>query len=190
MEVSEAEEIIVSGHESAHAVAAVKLGLSFCYVTLDDANIGSHVGGLDNLPRPIGFYRGGCCGPNPPMCERCRREKKRAESHIVVLICGSLGAAEFHRLMASPENLGVDFARYSAIGFGNSGDKDIVERFCRTAFGDQTYACVNVRIKTMLERAEELLRQEVETTVTAVAKALRTRRRLTETEVKEIMRKS
>jgi hypothetical protein len=57
MEASGTKEIIISAHESAHAVASVRLGLSFEYVTLDDPNIGPHVQHFENLPRPIVFYR-------------------------------------------------------------------------------------------------------------------------------------
>ena len=171
VKVSDAKEIVISAHESAHAVASVRLGLPFHYVTLDDAN-GPHVEHFENLPRPIGFYRGGlCCGPNQPMCERCRTEEKRAESYILMAMCGSLGAAS---------------TGCNAFGFGHEADKAYVIRFCETAFGDQTNACVDARMETMLQRAHQLMLPESKT-VTAVSKALRTQRRLTETEVKEIM---
>jgi hypothetical protein len=53
MRESAAREIVISAHESAHAVAAVRLGLGFEYLTLDDANIGPHVQSVDNIPRQI-----------------------------------------------------------------------------------------------------------------------------------------
>jgi hypothetical protein len=59
MEAARAREIVVSAHEAAHAVASVRLGLRFEYVTLDDAEIGPHVQNVENLSRPIVFYRGG-----------------------------------------------------------------------------------------------------------------------------------
>ena len=175
-EVSAAKEIVISAHESAHAVAAVRLGLHFEYVTLgSNAEIYSHLQPVDNQPRPIGFYTGGsCCGQKQPMCERCRAEENRAESWILMSMCGSLGA----------NSTGCD-----AFGYGLGADKMYVEDFCRTAFGDQTYVEINARIKRMLRKANELMLPENET-VTAVSRALRTRRRLTEAEVKDIMQES
>ncbi|MGH8773519.1 MAG: hypothetical protein ACREV2_20440, partial [Burkholderiales bacterium] len=95
MDATNAKEIVVSAHEASHAVASVRLGLRFAYVTLDDATIGPHVQHVDNLPRPIVFYRcgGSCCDSNRPMCETCHAEVKRAESYIVMAMCGSLGVS-------------------------------------------------------------------------------------------------
>ena len=89
-------------------------------------------------------------------------------------MCGSLGA----------NSTGCD-----AFGYGHGADKMYVEDFCRTAFGDQTYVEINARINRMLRKAKELMLPENET-VTAVSKALRTRRCLTEAEVEDIMQES
>ena len=173
MDLATAREIVISGHESAHAVASVRLGLPFEYVTLDDPEIGPHVQSIDNLPRPIVFYRGGgvCCGPPQPMCPTCCAEEGRAVSLMVMALCGSLGAAA---------------SGTKVFGYGHEADKGCFIEFCKTAFGDQTDANVNARMNKLLDRALELMRPENKT-VTAVAKALRVRRRLTESEVKEII---
>jgi hypothetical protein len=174
MDVARAKEIVVSAHEAAHAVASVRLGLAFEYVTLDDADIGPHVQHIDNLPRPIVFYRGGgsCCDPNRPICNACRAEQDRAESYIMVAICGTLG---------------VHATGCDVFGYGHDADKAYVIDFCRTAFGDRTDAEIDARMKAMLQKAAELMHPEGRA-ASAVAKALRTRRRLTEADVKEIMR--
>jgi hypothetical protein len=158
MDASGVKEIVISAHESAHAVASVRLGLPFEYVTLDDPDIGPHVQHFENHSRPIVFYRGGgsCCNPNQPMCERCRAEEKRAEFDIVMAMCGSLGAAA---------------TGCNAFGYGDEADKAYVVEFCRTAFSDRTEADVNARMNTMLQRACDLMQPEGKT-VTAVAKAL------------------
>ena len=173
MDTTTAKEIVVSAHEASHAVASVRLGLPFEYVTLDDAAIGPHVQHVENLPRRIVFYRGGgsCCDSNRSMCETCRAEERRAESYIVMAMCGSLG---------------VDATGCNAFGYGHDADLAYVIDFCRTAFGDSTDAEIDARTKALLRKAAELMHPEGKTT-SAVARALRARRRLTEAEVTKIM---
>lgn len=130
----------LSAHEASHAVASVRLGLPFEYVTLDDAAIGPHVQHVENLPRRIVFYRGGgsCCDSNRSMCETCRAEERRAESYIVMAMCGSLG---------------VDATGCNAFGYGHDADLAYVIDFCRKAFGDSNDAEINARTKARARSA-------------------------------------
>ncbi|MGE0702959.1 MAG: hypothetical protein AB7P22_03380 [Vicinamibacterales bacterium] len=170
-QLAAAKEIVISAHESAHAVASIRLGLRFDYVTLDDADIGPHVANVDNAPRPIPFYRG---GPErcDPICENCRSEERRADSYMVMAMCGSLGAAAT--------------GAGKAFGYGHDGDKEYVVQFCKEAFGDKTDEDVNARMKGALDRAMDLMRHEGKA-ASAVARELREKRRLTESEVQAIV---
>jgi len=87
-------------------------------------------------------------------------------------MCGSVGAAA------------TGAAKMS--GYGKDADWDYVVRFCKEAFGDKTDEEQNARIKSALDRAMELMRHEG-TTASAVAKELRQKRHLTESEVKAIV---
>jgi hypothetical protein len=166
-------EIVQSFHEAANAVASVRLGLSFDYVTLDDPTHGSHVHGLDNVPRAIPFYGGHdtCCASPHAMCDRCIREQERTESCMIVALCGGLGVA---------------LSGCGLFGYRNEADLEYVALCCQDAFGDATVAHAMARIRTLRQRAEHLMSPEVKT-VTAVAAALRTQRRLTEADVTAIM---
>jgi hypothetical protein len=173
MNEAEAREIVICAHEAAHAVAAVRLGLPFEYVTLDDAEIGPHVQPVDNQPRPIAFYTGpeSCCRSTGSICDRCRAEQVRAESNIVAAICGSIGAA-------------VTGCR--VFGYGEAADKAYVIEVCRTSFGDRTNEDADRRTKTLLQRGKSLMEPEMKT-LSAVAKELRARRRLSQAEVELIL---
>ena len=176
MNEAEAREIVISAHEAAHAVAAVRLGLPFEYVTLDDAEIGPHVQPVDNQPRPIAFYtdQESCCRPTASICDACRAEQRRAESNIIAAICGSIGAA---------------VTGCQIFGYGEAADKAYVVDVCRMAFGDQTTEDADRRTKALLERARSLMEPEMRT-LSAVAEALRARRRLTQADVEAILTKT
>ena len=105
------------------------------------------------------------------MCETCRADEKRAESYMVMAMCGSLG---------------VDATGCNAFGYGHDADMAYVIDFCRTAFGDSTRVEIDTRMNAMLQKAAELMHSEGKT-ASAVAKALRARRRLTEADVKKMM---
>jgi hypothetical protein len=92
-------------------------------------------------------------------------------------------------MMAMCGNLGVEVTGCNAFGYGNDADKAYAAESCRTAFDDQTDADINARMKSMLQRACELMHPEGKT-VTSVAKALRLCRRLTRAVVKDIMQES
>ena len=147
-QVPAAREIVISAHEAAHAVASIRLGLPFAYVTFgDEDGDGPRVEAIDNLPRPIPFYRGGgdCCREDSTICQTCRDEQTRAESWMVMAMCGSLGSRA----------TGCDL-----FGYGQDADKAYVGEFCRKAFGDATDDAVNRRISAMLDRAIVLMQPE------------------------------
>jgi hypothetical protein len=173
MNLAQARDIVISAHESAHAVASVRLNRPFDYVTLDDATLGPHVYITDNAPRPIPFYVGGgaCCGGDQQICDNCRAELQRAESYIMIAVCGTLG---------------VLATGCKDFGYGHDADKTYAVEFCKVAFGDQTDAQITARLKDLSDRALELMRPESRT-VSAVGKALRAQRRLTEQQVKDIV---
>jgi hypothetical protein len=171
-DIPEAREIVISAHEAAHAVASVRLGLPFDYVGMDHPEHGPHVMHMENWPNPIPFYCGGtCCGPNRPMCDACKAEERRAEAYMMVAVCGSIG---------------VRATGCTIFGYGNDADRALLVEFCQVAFNDRTEEEINARIRAISDRAVDLMRPEGPTT-SAVARELRTRRRLTEAEVKQTM---
>ena len=124
MDESTAREIVICGHEAAHAVAAVRLAVAFDYVTLDDAEFrAAPFRPVDNSPRAIPFYGPDrvCCRKPDVMCADCRAEEERAESLMLVAISGSLGAAA---------------SGCSTFGYGHEADKAYVTGFCKVAFAE------------------------------------------------------
>jgi hypothetical protein len=173
MSLAQARDIVISAHESAHAVASVRLNRPFDYVTLDDDVLGPHVYSTDNAPRPIPFYDGGgaCCGGDQPICDNCGAELQRAESCIMIAVCGTLG---------------VLATGCKDFGYGHEADKTYAVEFRKVAFGDQTDVQISARLKDLSDRAFELMRPESKT-VSAVGRALREQRRLTEQQVRDIV---
>ena len=101
------------------------------------------------------------------------RNNGRAELNIVAAICGSIGAA---------------VTGCQIFGYGEAADKAYVVDVCRMAFGDQTTQDVDRRTKALLERAKSLMEPEMRT-LSAVAEALRARRRLTKQTLKRFLQR-
>lgn len=176
MELSElpmAREIVVSAHEATHAVVSIRLELPFTYVTLGDDGEGPRVDSIGNVPDPIPFYRGSgdCCGPDGDICNKCRAAQERAEAWITMAVSGSIG---------------VRATGCALFGYGHDADKAYVIEVCRIAFGDRNGEDIEKRISAALDRALALLRADG-AIVSAVARELRQRRKLTEDQVRAIV---
>jgi hypothetical protein len=76
------------------------------------------------------------------LCQECSVEQERAESQIIMAMCGSLGVAA------------TGFTRF---GYGDDADKAYVVDYCRIAFNDRTDAEIDARMKELLKRARELM---------------------------------
>jgi hypothetical protein len=168
-------------HEAGHALAMIYLGLSFDYVTIDrDGDSLGHVGHGKRQFRSIPFvnpHAGWSCCEDDEICERCAAHVKFAESAIVAALGGPVALSSYRR---SEDR-----------DYGDSADQIESAEICRKVFGDDSDEKISARLQPLLGRAQlMILNHKSQVELKAVVDALLSKGRLSDSEVRTVVRKA